>query len=144
MPRSPGEHTKLQLWKLIVQSLLDNVGWWLVQIHDLCESARLLNFMFISTDVKWTAKLSHGALIQLSENTDKPVMASTDEEALVSSLYSLITIKEHPNFDSVTFTKTISQEGCKHATTFVLALSQLCPYNIAHYVDFTIQISHYH
>jgi hypothetical protein len=42
-------------------------------------------------------------------------MASTDEEALVSGLYSLIAIKEHPSFNPAEFRTTISLEGRKHA-----------------------------
>jgi len=36
----------LQLQKPIVQGELDNVGWWLVWIHDPCESAWLLPYIY--------------------------------------------------------------------------------------------------
>ena len=72
---------------------------------------------FVATNVKRTAKLSLGARKRLSENTDKPVLASTDEEALVTALYSLISIKDDSNFVPATFAKSIAEEGRKHAST---------------------------
>jgi hypothetical protein len=65
---------------------------------------------------KWTAKLSLGALKRLSENIMKPVLASTDEEALVTALYSLISIKDDLNFIPANFAKSIAEEGRKHTT----------------------------
>ena len=71
----------------------------------------------VAADVKRTAKLSVGALNRLSENIDKPVLASTDEEALVTALYNLISIQDDSNFVSATFAKSIAEEGRKHSST---------------------------